>query len=117
MAPYSLLAAVLVASSVTAFQIPINLPTTSWEQAPVVVSASASDVETIKATIDTDALQARIKPDNLISRAKELYEIAKLGEKQYGHPTRVIGSAGKPPTSPTSKVHSSLLPYADRTVT
>ena len=99
MAPYSLLAVALAASSINALQIPINLsPTTSWEQAPVVVSAPASDVDTPKATIDTDALQALIKPDNLMSRAKELYEVAKLGEKQYGHPTRVIGSAGKLPS-------------------
>ena len=117
MAPYSLLAAALVASSATALQIPIHSPPTSWEQAPVVVSTSASDVKTNKTTIDTDALQALIKPDNLMSRAKELYGIAKLGEEQYGHPTRVIGSTGKPPLNPTSKSHSSLRPHADRTVT
>ena len=27
--------------------------------------------------------------------AKKMYEIAKLGEEEYNHPTRVIGSAGK----------------------
>lgn len=105
MAPYSLLAAALVASSVSALQIPINLPPQSGEHAPVVVSAPESDIGASKATIDTDALQALIRPDNLMSSAKELYEIAKLGEKQYGHPTRVIGSVGKPSSS-ISNLHS-----------
>lgn len=30
-----------------------------------------------------------------MARAKKMYEIAKLGEEEYNHPTRVIGSAGK----------------------
>ena len=29
-----------------------------------------------------------------MARAEKLYEIAKLSEDQYNHPTRVIGSAG-----------------------
>ncbi|CAG9944055.1 unnamed protein product [Clonostachys rosea f. rosea IK726] len=44
--------------------------------------------------IDTDALQAKIKPANLEKRAESLYKIAELGEEEYGHPTRVIGSEG-----------------------
>jgi aminopeptidase Y len=39
-------------------------------------------------------LQKSIKPENLEARAKDLYEIAKNGEEEYGHPTRVIGSEG-----------------------
>lgn len=116
MAPYSLLAAALVTSSVSALQIPINLPPQSWEQAPVVVSAPESSVGASKATIDTDALQALIRPDNLMSKAKELYEIAKLGEKQYGHPTRVIGSAGKPSFHLQPSLFT-LCPYFVRTNT
>ncbi|KAM0323886.1 hypothetical protein ACHAQA_008467 [Verticillium albo-atrum] len=49
---------------------------------------------TDKPTIDSEALQNLIKGDNLFERAKQLYEIAKLGEEEYNHPTRVIGSEG-----------------------
>lgn len=48
-----------------------------------------------KPLIDTEALQDLIKGDNLLDRAKELYKIAKLGEGEYNHPTRVIGSEGE----------------------
>lgn len=58
-------------------------------------------------TIDTEALQALIKPEHLMSRAKELYEIAKLGEKEFGHPTRVIGSKGTLSSSLRSSFESS----------
>ncbi|RYP20330.1 hypothetical protein DL767_009476 [Monosporascus sp. MG133] len=44
--------------------------------------------------VDSEELQAKITKDNLLSRAKELYEIAKLSEDEYNHPTRVIGSHG-----------------------
>lgn len=45
--------------------------------------------------VDTEALQASISSENLLSRAKELYEVAKLGEAEFNHPTRVIGSKGR----------------------
>lgn len=48
-----------------------------------------------KPLIDSDALQDLIKPENLLKRAEELYEIAKLSENDWNHPTRVIGSAGR----------------------
>ena len=45
--------------------------------------------------VDTKALQDSIKAENLESRAKEFYNIAKLSEDEYNHPTRVIGSDGQ----------------------
>ncbi|KAI1100238.1 Zn-dependent exopeptidase [Jackrogersella minutella] len=54
-----------------------------------------------KPLIDTDKLQANINIENLVSRAKDLYNIAKLSEPEFGHPTRVIGSEG----------HSATLEY------
>jgi aminopeptidase Y len=51
--------------------------------------------------ISTEALQDSIKTENLLARAKDLYKIAKLGEEEYNHPTRVIGSEGTViPTEP-----------------
>ncbi|ORY68538.1 peptidase family M28 [Pseudomassariella vexata] len=44
--------------------------------------------------VNTEALQDSISADNLLARAMDLYEIAKLGEDEYNHPTRVIGSDG-----------------------
>jgi aminopeptidase Y len=45
--------------------------------------------------VKTEALQASISSERLLARAKDLYEIAKLGEGEYNHPTRVIGSQGR----------------------
>jgi aminopeptidase Y len=47
-----------------------------------------------KPLVDSASLEATIHSKNLLSRAKELFEIAKLGEDEYNHPTRVIGSKG-----------------------
>jgi aminopeptidase Y len=47
-----------------------------------------------KPLVDSASLQAKINSDNLFARAKTLFNIAKLGEEEYNHPTRVIGSAG-----------------------
>ncbi|KAK3322840.1 peptidase family M28 [Apodospora peruviana] len=47
-----------------------------------------------KPLIDSEALQASISTKNLLKRAEKLYKIAKLGEDEYNHPTRVIGSDG-----------------------
>jgi aminopeptidase Y len=47
-----------------------------------------------KSLINSTELQDLITGDRLLARAKKLYEIAKLGEEEYNHPTRVIGSAG-----------------------
>jgi aminopeptidase Y len=47
-----------------------------------------------KELVSSKSLQDRIHVDNLLERAKTLYNIAELGEKEYSHPTRVIGSKG-----------------------
>ncbi|PHH69775.1 hypothetical protein CDD80_6510 [Ophiocordyceps camponoti-rufipedis] len=41
-----------------------------------------------------DKLQDAIRASNLEHRARDLYEIAKRSEADWGHPTRVIGSPG-----------------------
>lgn len=78
--------------AVSALQIPF-LPS---QLGQVKLSPDSLSGETSKKQlIDTEALQALIKPEKLLHRAKELYEIAKLSEDEYNHPTRVIGSKGK----------------------
>ena len=47
-----------------------------------------------KPEIDTEKLQELITADALRSRAETLYNISKASVKDYGHPTRVIGSRG-----------------------
>jgi aminopeptidase Y len=47
-----------------------------------------------KELVSSSALQEQVKAENLLKRAKELYKIAELGEEEYNHPTRVIGSEG-----------------------
>lgn len=47
-----------------------------------------------KPLVNSTELQGLISGDRLMTRAKKMYEIAKLGEAEYNHPTRVIGSAG-----------------------
>ena len=59
-------------------------------QEPVDVVPASGDAN----LIDSQKLQDTIKAENLMARAEKLYEIAKLSEDQYNHPTRVIGSAG-----------------------
>lgn len=65
--------------------------------------SQSEDVLGTKPLVDTDLLQARISTDSLLKHAKALYDIAASSEEEYGHPTRVIGSEGKPP--PALKVH------------
>jgi aminopeptidase Y len=67
-------------------------------QIPFLSSPNQATVHTTgetKPLVDSSALQDLVSKDRLVRRAKELYEIAKLGEDEYNHPTRVIGSAGK----------------------
>ncbi|KAK4208198.1 peptidase family M28 [Rhypophila decipiens] len=66
---------------------------------------------TEKKAIDSEALQGTIKVENLLARAKQLYEIAKLGEDEYNHPTRVIGSKGH--TGTLEYIHSALANMSD----
>ena len=68
-----------------ALQIPIL---SSHTQVPI-----SYDGET-KPLVNSTELQDTISADRLMARAKQMYEIAKLGEEEYNHPTRVIGSAG-----------------------
>ncbi|KAH6898166.1 hypothetical protein B0T10DRAFT_431881 [Thelonectria olida] len=86
-----LLVAATALSGVSALQIPQvpldKLPSMPWSSS----SDSSSDGLPV---IDTKALQKLITADNLETRAKKFYEIAKLGEAEYNHPTRVIGSKG-----------------------
>lgn len=47
-----------------------------------------------KPLVDSEALQAHVKEENLRAQADKFYELAQLGIKDHGHPTRVIGSGG-----------------------
>ena len=82
----------------SAFQLPFIY--NHGPQTPLVI-----DTKPKLPLVDTEALQDLIKVDNLLARAEKLYEIAKLGEAEFNHPTRVIGSAGKS----VHRYHSSLL--------
>ncbi|KAH6647179.1 aminopeptidase Y precursor [Truncatella angustata] len=81
-------------------QVPLGL---NQDEKPMVIAG--------RPLVDTEALQDSIKTDNLLARAKELYEIAKLGEDEYNHPTRVIGSEGHLGT--LSYIYSSLAELGD----
>jgi aminopeptidase Y len=72
-------------TSVTALQIPLL---SSSNQAPL------GHPHGTKPLVNSTELQDLISGDRLMARAKKMYEIAKLGEEEYNHPTRVIGSAG-----------------------
>lgn len=72
-------------ASATALQIPLL---SQSSQAPL------GHPEGSKPLVNSTELQDLISGDRLMNRAKKLYEIAKLGEEEYNHPTRVIGSAG-----------------------
>ena len=75
----------LAAAAALDAQIPLN-------QEPLGVFPTDGSHET--KVVDSKALQDTIKAENLKARAEKLYEIAKLSEDEYNHPTRVIGSAG-----------------------
>lgn len=85
-----------VLSSAAGFHIPFLSPSS---QKPIQIEGDT------KPLVDSSALQELVSGDRLMWRAKELYEIAKLGEGEYNHPTRVIGSLGQRTCSST---------YADR---
>ncbi|KAI1467607.1 Zn-dependent exopeptidase [Daldinia caldariorum] len=86
----TLLLAVLGTATASEFQIPLVA------QKPL----GAGNALT-KPLVNTEDLQASIKIENLVERAKSLYSFAELSEPEYGHPTRVIGSKG----------HSATLEY------
>ncbi|KAJ4399233.1 Aminopeptidase Y [Didymella pomorum] len=64
-----------------------------------------------KPLVNSTELQDLISGDRLLTRAKKLYEIAKLGEEEYNHPTRVIGSAGHLGT--LSYIYETILQLGD----
>ncbi|KAJ4983531.1 peptidase family M28 [Stagonosporopsis vannaccii] len=64
-----------------------------------------------KPLVNSTELQDLISGDRLLTRAKKLYEIAKLGEEEYNHPTRVIGSAGHLGT--LSYIYETILELGD----
>lgn len=86
-------------------------------QQPMLASESSSDqlplggVAVKRPLVDSKALQASIKSENLLKRAEHLYEIAKLGEKEFNHPTRVIGSDGHLGT--LSYIYSTIAKLGD----
>ncbi|KAF2877292.1 aminopeptidase Y precursor [Massariosphaeria phaeospora] len=98
MAP-SLLALCAAVAGASAIQIPF------FSQAPLDVANEP------KLLVDSAALQDLISGDRLLARAKKLYEVAKLGEHEYNHPTRVIGSAGHAGT--LSYIYESILELGD----
>ncbi|KAK8117935.1 uncharacterized protein PG998_006216 [Apiospora kogelbergensis] len=61
--------------------------------------------------VSSKALQDSIKGEHLLRRAKNLYEIAKLGEDEYNHPTRVIGSDGHLGT--LAYIYSTIAKFGD----
>ncbi len=67
-----------------------------------------------KPLIDSAELQDLISGDRLMARAKEMYKIAKLGEPEYNHPTRVIGGAGKLCASGGAACSKNMLLIASR---
>ncbi|PSN69365.1 aminopeptidase-like protein Y [Corynespora cassiicola Philippines] len=94
--------ALCAAAGATALQIPLL---SSGSQAPIEVANET------KPLVNSSALQDLVSGDRLMVRAKKLYEIAKLGEEEYNHPTRVIGSAGHLGT--LSYIYESILELGD----
>lgn len=77
-------ALLLLRNTIASQQLPLFDPS-SLSHSPV----------TAKELVSSESLQDRIHADSLLKRAKALYSIAELGEDEYNHPTRVIGSKGK----------------------
>lgn len=99
-------------SSVCALQIPL-LPDTLSQN-----TLGGLGHNDHKPLVDTEALQAAIKIENLVARAEDLFKIAQLGEPEYNHPTRVIGSEGKTlsHTPWLSRGPSELMTHSYRTL-
>lgn len=64
------------------------------DDSPIAAAAAPVGEASKRPLVSSKALQDTIKGEHLLRRAKNLYEIAKLGEDEYNHPTRVIGSDG-----------------------
>lgn len=92
------IALVALAAAAQALQVPLQQPINSIGTNP----ASSPKVDKIyeteyskKSLVDSETLQDLVNVKNLKKRAEKLYEIAKLSESEYNHPTRVIGSKGR----------------------
>ncbi|EIN04935.1 aminopeptidase [Punctularia strigosozonata HHB-11173 SS5] len=66
------------------------------QQAPILLEDASRGADTLasKELVDSTVLQSTITKDNLLKRAQDLYEIAKVSVDEWQHPTRVIGSEG-----------------------
>ncbi|TFA98038.1 Aminopeptidase Y [Trichoderma ghanense] len=64
-----------------------------------------------KSLVNSEALQSAISIDTLVKRAESFYKFAKASEEEYGHPTRVIGSAGHEQT--LNYITNTLLDHGD----
>jgi aminopeptidase Y len=84
MAPSYLSVALLLLGESFASQLPLFDP----------ASTSQIHLAAKKELVSSESFQDRIHADRLFERAKTLYGIAELGEDEYNHPTRVIGSKG-----------------------
>lgn len=100
MARLSFVAALALAGTSRAgLQLPLQAPFSApWTHEVVPVDAEdAAGAGKDLPLVDSEKLQDRISSFALQERAETLYSIAKKGEEEYGHPTRVIGSQGKLP--------------------
>ncbi len=87
------LAGLAAFGSATAIGLQVPLLPQLGEQVPLADGNTGSSAFELP-MVETEALQALIKGDRLLSRAKDLYSIAELSFDEYNHPTRVIGSEG-----------------------
>lgn len=85
MALAKLTVALALLGEASAIQWPLSLP-----KIPQIPNAV-----TERKLVDSASLQERIDPDNLLARAKALFQVAESSVDEYNHPTRVIGSEGK----------------------
>ncbi|KEY72489.1 hypothetical protein S7711_05164 [Stachybotrys chartarum IBT 7711] len=82
------LAALLAVNGAAALQIPLQQLLDTPRQ------LIWGDASVSRPLVDSETLQADIKTHALKTRAEALWEVAKLSEDEYNHPTRVIGSKG-----------------------
>jgi hypothetical protein len=71
-----------------------TLAASSALQQPLHEAPNSQTPLSSKPLVNSTTLQDHITSDNLLKRAKKLFEIAQLGVAEYNHPTRVIGSDG-----------------------
>ncbi|CAG8954979.1 hypothetical protein HYFRA_00008668 [Hymenoscyphus fraxineus] len=104
----------VVALSTLAASSAVQQPLQVSNEEPLISVNTNSDSDSSsksKPLISSTKLQDHIHSENLLKRAKELYEIAKSGIEEYHHPTRVIGSKGHAGT--LDYIYSTLSQYSD----